>query len=178
MALNEYAIQGLDEVLAKLEGLKYETRFKGGRFALRRAAQLVTNAAKENAERLDDPASPEKIADNIALRWNGRRYKATGELAFRIGVLGGARQYADTKKNVRAGKAGQAYVTDGDKGNPGGDTFYWRFLEFGTATSAAKPFMRPALENNVDAAIDEFVKQYGLAIDRALKRSKKTGVAI
>jgi len=29
--------------------------------------------------------------------------------------------------------------------NKGGDTFYWRFLEFGTKSIKARPFMRPAM---------------------------------
>jgi hypothetical protein len=35
---------------------------------------------------------------------------------------------------------------------------------------AARPFMRPALENNVQRATDEFMRQYGKALDRAIKK--------
>lgn len=37
-----------------------------------------------------------------------------------------------------------------------GDSYYWRFLEFGTAKMAAKPFLRPAFEATKDNAVDVF----------------------
>lgn len=170
----EFEIQGLDALLAKLDGIKQDAKLKGGRFALRKAANLVAAKAKEGAARLNDPQTSEEIVKNVAVRWNGQRFKNTGDLAFRVGILGGARQYSNTKDNVRKGRAGQTYLTGGDKSNPGGDTFYWRFLEFGTEKAAAKPFMRPALENNIQAATNEFVTEYGKSIDRAIKKAAKT----
>lgn len=153
-----FSIIGLDPLLAKLDGLKSETKLRGGRFALRKAAQLIRDAARENAKRLDDSATPEDIAANITERWNGRRFKRTGDLGFRVGVQGGARQIEGS-------------------GAPGGDTFYWRFLEFGTEHIAARPFMRPALANNINAATDVFVREFNKAIDRAIKRAAKSGGA-
>lgn len=165
----ELKVEGLDALLGKLENLKYETRKKGGRSALRKAAQLVRDAARSNAKVLDDPDSPEKIADNIVERWNGRLSKRTGDLGFRIGVLGGARDYS-AYGEIKTGKSAS--------GNPGGDTFYWRFLEFGTEKIGARPFMRPALASNVTAATDTFVTAYGKVIDRAIRRSIKKGTVI
>lgn len=37
-----------------------------------------------------------------------------------------------------------------------GDTFYWRYLEFGTSKMAARPFLRPAFEAQKNAAIEVF----------------------
>ena len=50
----------------------------------------------------------------------------------------------------------QTYVVTvrAGKFNTEGDAFYWRFVEFGTARSAARPFMRPAFESMKNAAID------------------------
>lgn len=164
-----FEIKGLDGFLGKLENLKYETKKKGGRSALRKAAQVVRDAAKQNAQRLDDPSTGENIASNIVERWNNRLNKRTGDLGFRIGVLGGARDYS-AYGEIKTGKKATT--------NPGGDTFYWRFLEFGTQFIAARPFMRPALETNVDKATDTFVKEYEKAIDRAIKRAAKKGTVI
>lgn len=157
-------LTGVDELAKKLEGLKYEVAKKGGRFALRKAAQAVRDQARQNARALDDPATANVIAKNITERWNGRLNKMTGDLCFRIGVLGGARNYSEYGE-LTTGKS----ATD----NPGGDTFYWRFLEFGTEKAPAKPFMRPAIEASGQKAADIFVTYMGPAIDRALKRSGK-----
>ncbi len=152
----EFSLTGIDGLLGKLDSLKYETRYKGGRFALRKAAQVVREAAKQNALTLDDAGTGRSIAQNITEKWNGREYKRTGNLAFRVGVQHGAKLPKDNK----------------DEG-AGGPTPHWRLLEFGTERMAAKPFMRPALENNISAATDEFIKQYEKAIDRAIKKAAK-----
>jgi len=57
---------------------------------------------------------------------------------------------------------------------PGGDTFYWRFLEFGTETAPAKPFMRKALSSKVQEVQREFIQQYSKAIDRYLAKAAKS----
>lgn len=151
-----FAIHGLDALLAKFKEISYETRYKGGRFALRKAAQVVRDQAKQNARRLDDAETGRSIAENIAERWNGKLYKATGDLGFRVGVLGGAKV---PKNNVDEGA--------------GGPTPHWRLKEFGTEKMAATPFMRPAMENNIDQVVSVFVKEYGKAIDRAIAKAAK-----
>tara|TARA_R110000850_G_scaffold264606_1_gene393789 strand:+ start:28341 stop:28880 length:540 start_codon:yes stop_codon:yes gene_type:complete len=171
-----YDMNGLPELLGKLESLDFDIKRKGGRFALRRAAQVLRDQARANAERVDDPRTTEKIAANIVERWSGRTFRKTGNIMFRVGVLGGARQYANSRENVRKGRAGKSYLTDGDKGNPGGDTWYWRLLEFGTEHMAAQPIFRPVPNQVGQQATDVFVKEYGKSIDRALKRARKKAV--
>lgn len=169
----EFSITGLDPVLAKMRSVGDDMKHKGGRFALRKAAQVIRDAAKRNAEAIDDPQSPTNISLNISERFSTKRFKSTGDLEFRVGVLGGARVYANTKENVRSGKAGQFYSTGGDSNNPGGDTFYWRFLEFGTEKMPATPFMRRSLSDNINAVISAFVTNYDKALDRAIRRAAK-----
>lgn len=155
---DKFPIVGLGPLLSKLETIKYETRYKGGRFALRKAAQLVRNAATQNAIALDDPETGRNIAANIKERWNGKRYKQTGDLGFRVGVQYGAvSPPAGTPRDESAGAP----------------TPHWRFVEFGTETQPAQPFMRPALENNVGVATDEFVRQYDKALTRAIRKAAK-----
>lgn len=154
---DEFGLIGVDALSKKLQSLKQETKFKGGRFALRRAANIVAQKAKEGALRMDDSETGRKISDNVAVRWNARRFKASGDLAFRVGILQGA----------LLPKPGEEFTEAA-----GGPTPHWRLLEFGTEKMAARPFMRPALENNINAVIREFVVQYDKAIDRALKRAK------
>ncbi|MDZ3990374.1 HK97-gp10 family putative phage morphogenesis protein [Pseudomonas sp. Teo4] len=154
----EFSITGLDSLLGKLDSISYDVRRKGGRAALRKAAQIVAQKAKEGAERIDDKATGRSISDNIALRWNGRLFKQTGDLGFRIGVLHGA---------VLA-KKGEEVDTSTNAPTP-----HWRLIEFGTELMAAAPFMRPALANSISEVTNTFVTEYEKAIDRAIRRAAK-----
>lgn len=157
MATTTVKMTGLPELKAKLKAMSYETRYKGGRSALRKAGMVAVKAAQQNARALDDADTGRTIADNVALRWNGRVYKATGNLAFRIGVMKGA---VTPKKGEKVDFSAN------------GPTPHWRLLEFGTERSAARPFLRPAFEGNLQAMTDVFIKQYSLAIDRAIKKGR------
>ena len=143
----------------KLQGLKYDVQKKGGRFALRKAAQVVRDQARSNAQRVDDPGTPASIPTNIVERWSNTYNKRTGNLMFRVGVLGGSQSVKTTLT-----KSGKEKTT-------GSDVFYWRFLEFGTEKMAARPFMAPALPQSAQAATDRFISEYSKAIDRALKKA-------
>lgn len=153
----EYKLTGVDELLGKLESITDDLKRKGGRAALRKAANVIANRAKANARRLDDPETGRSIADNIAVRWNGREFKRNGNLAFRIGVLHGAvlKRHPDKAKNA--------------------PTPHWRLLEFGTENMRAQPIMRPAAENGAEEAMNTFVEEYGKTIDRAIARAAKKG---
>lgn len=151
----EFSLIGIDSLLGKLQSVKYDIKRKGGRAALRRAAQLVAENAREGAARLDDKETGRSIAQNIAVRWNGRRFRATGDLAFRIGVLHGA------------------VLKDGGSKAENSPTPHWRLLEFGTERIRAQPFLRTALADHISAVTDEFLSQYEKAIDRAIRRAQK-----
>lgn len=153
----DYTMEGLPELLGKLDSVTHDIKYKGGRFALRRAAQVIRDQAKENASKLDDPRSAEDIAANIVERWNGRLFKRTGRLGFRIGVLGGS----------GGNKPSSAF-----SGLPGGDTRHWRQQEFGNSNHPAQPFMRPAMDKGQEA-VNVFIKEYGKALTRAIKKAKK-----
>lgn len=154
----EFSITGLESLLGKLDAVSYDVRRKGGRAALRKAAQVVVQKAKEGAERIDDKETGRSIADNIALRWNGRLFKQTGDLGFRIGVLHGA---VLAKKGETADLSTNA------------PTPHWRLIEFGTEKMAAAPFVRPALANSVAEVTNTFVSEYEKSIDRAIRRAAK-----
>lgn len=154
----EFSIVGIDPLVEKLKNVTTDMRYRTGRSALRKAAQRLVEIAKQNARGLDDPATPRSIADNITLRWNGRLWKNTGDLGFRVGVFGGA--------------------VLGRKGDPknlakGARTPHWRLLEFGTKVSPAKPFLRPALANHTQEITNVFVDFYRKRLDSAIKRAGK-----
>jgi HK97 gp10 family phage protein len=155
MSTKEFGLQGIDGLLGKLASISYDVKYRGGRFALRKAANIVASAAKKGAERVDDPNTGRRIADNIAVRFSSKTFKRSGNLMFRVGVKHGAVMRND--KNISANAP----------------TPHWRLLEFGTEKMPAEPFMRPALESNVSSATNEFVVQYRKSIDRAIKKVKK-----
>lgn len=163
----DHKIIGLEEVIGKLHGLPIALRAKGIRYAGRKAATVIQLAAVFNAARIDDPATSEQIAKNIVVRFSNRRFNQTGDVMFRVGVLGGARDYS-AHGEITTGKAASE--------NPGGDTWYWRLLEFGTEHIQGKHFMRDALANNSAEATDVFVKQLDKWLDRNLRRITKKGL--
>lgn len=171
MADIEFALEGIDNLLGKLDAVSDDLKRRSGRAALRKAARLVAESARNNARKLDDPETRQNIVANIALRWDRRRHRRTGDLAFRVGVLGGAKQTHNY--HTRRGRPSREYQVDGDSGNPGGDTFYWRFLEFGTRHIRAEGFMRNALAENIEAATGTFLSEYETGLDRAIKRAAK-----
>lgn len=151
----DFSILGLDSLLGKLSEVSVDVRRKGGRAALRKAAQVVVQKAQAGAERIDDKATGRSISDNIALRWNGRLFKRTGDLGFRIGVLHGA------------------VLKDGGDLSSNAPTPHWRLIEFGTEKMPAAPFMRPALADSISEVTSTFVTEYEKAIDRAIRRAAK-----
>lgn len=153
-----FKIEGAEALNSRLKTVSEDIKYKGGRFALRKAAQVIRESAKENARRLDDPQTAADISANIVERWSGRTFKRTGNLMFRVGVMGGA---------------GGRLTSEQLSGNPGGDTRHWRYLEFGTEKISATPFMRPAVTKNLQAITAKFVSEYNRALDRALRRAKK-----
>ncbi|WP_347464237.1 HK97-gp10 family putative phage morphogenesis protein [Acinetobacter thermotolerans] len=154
----EFNIEGLDDFMQKLDAIKDRKAVnKRARSAARKAMQLVQFAAKVGASRIDDPATRENITENIVIR-NGKS-RDLNTVRMRVGVLGGAAVNAKTDRAKLAAL-------------PGGETVYWRYIEFGTSKVPATPFMRPALAENIQVVTDEFNKQFMKSIENAIKKGK------
>lgn len=160
----------LEDVLRKLRTLGPRMRRKALAASLRKGVNIVRNAAKANARRIDDPETATAIWRNIGTRTDSRAGRQRGGVVIKVGVRGGAMRYANTALNQRRHRVGQRYATFGDARNPGGDTWYWRFIEFGTATQDAKPFLLPALENNAQRATNAIVSELNRQIDRLIEQ--------
>ena len=161
-------IEGLDDVTAKMRELSNPRKQKNAATrSARKAMAVVRKAAVANAKALDDSNSPERIWKNIQVKASKTKQ---GFVLMKVGVRGGAMSYANTTANRRANRVGETYATAGSKENPGGDTWYWRFVELGTSRTAAKPFLRPALNNNVDGVQDGFVTDFKDQLDKEILR--------
>lgn len=146
----EFKITGLEPALRKMRAVTAEVTLKGVRGSASKAMRVVRDAARANARRIDDPQSAADIAKNIAV--STRVYPRLGEVRSRVGVKGGARP--DSSRNP-------------DPKNTG----HFRFLEFGTSQMPAQPFLRPALENNIDKVISVFVTDLSSNIDKVVAKS-------
>jgi HK97 gp10 family phage protein len=150
------------DVIDRLSKLPDKLQKKGAVRASRLAMRVALNAAKAAARNLDDKKTGEQIWRNLALQNSPRSGRRIGGVVTRLGVRGGARQYADTRENRRKGRVGGTYKTLGDKGNPGGDTWYWRFLELGTKRMGKQEFLTPALEDNaqmIEGLLAEYLER-------------------
>lgn len=164
MAANQ--LQGLDGVLDALKALPREVAGKNGgpvRVALAKGAKRIRDRARQLAA-VDTGA----VRDNIVLKRDRSPQRSGANERYLVGVRGGSQtSYADTKRNRRKGLVGQKY-------EKAGRTYYWRFLEFGTANAPPRPFLRPAFEQEAQGVLDNIGDDLRKAIASAAKRHAKT----
>ena len=148
----EVNIEGLDEVQEKLKRLGNPRLMKNAaRRSMRKAMAIVRDAARANAKGLDDPETAEKIWKNIAIA--AGKTRNPNEVVMRVGVRGGA-----------------SFSNKNPPNTSGGDTRHWRWLEFGSAHNPPTPFMRPALQNNIQAVTNSFAENFNKEIDKELAK--------
>lgn len=148
----ELSIQGMDQLKRKLDQLSNPKKAKQiARKAGRQAMNLVRDAARLNAKAIDDPDTREMIQKNITVQ--AGKTRSANEIKIRVGVKGGASQNQHSVSTA---------------GLSGGDTRHWRYVEFGTSKAPAVPFMRIALQNNLDQVSSKFVEVFNAEIDKAL----------
>lgn len=151
------AVEGLAELDRKLRLLPQRIGVNATRRALRKGANVIRDQARVNAKQIDDPQTREQITKNIAVQSGGkRREKAAGGPMMRVGVMGGARHKS------------------GDIGLPGGNTTHWRWVEFGTSTVRARPFMRNAMNSKAGEALNAIAADMDVQYNKELD---KLGIA-
>lgn len=146
-------ITGTEQIVRNLKLLPERIGRNAMRRAIRKGANVIRDQARINARQLDDNLTREAIYKNIVTQGMGRkRERQSGGVGMRVGVLGGARK----------GRGGDS--------NPGGDTFYWRYLEFGTSEIAARPFMRPAMSSQAGKAFSTTLEAMKAETDKELSK--------
>lgn len=128
-----YKLTGADELSRIFKTLPQEVQRQVVVPAAKDAMDIVLNAAKDNADRVDDPSTPNYIPLNIAMIEDTKFFNETGSTKISVGV--------------RKTKRGQR----------GGNSFYWWFVELGTSRIRAQPFMRNALAQNREQVFQEFL---------------------
>lgn len=148
----EFNIQGLESVQEKLKRLGNPRLIKNAaRRSARKAMAIVRDAARSGAKNIDDPQTAEKIWKNIAIA--AGKTRNPNEVIMRVGVRGGA-----------------SFSNPNPPNTSGGDTRHWRWLEFGSAHNPPTPFMRPALQNNIQAVTNSFAENFNKEIDKELAK--------
>lgn len=150
-----FTLTGFEEVRRKLAITPIKLRTKGARRALSAAANIVTKAARQNAERVDDPETGRRIRDNIGKRSRSAYSRRTGDAMVSAGVL--------TEK----GRIPKGNPDTGRKGN----TPHWHLIELGTEKARAQPFLRPALADNIGPVTDKFAAELDKELEKALAES-------
>lgn len=128
-----YKLKGADELSRVFKTLPQELQRQVVVPAAKDAMDLVLKDAQDRAHRIDDPKTPNNIALNIAMVEDKKFFNETGSTKISVGV--------------RKSKRGQR----------GGNTFYWWWVELGTSRNRAQPFMRNALGQNQQAVFQEFL---------------------
>ena len=151
--MSQFAIfSGHQDIERKLRELGSVTLVRRiTRKAARQSMNIVRDAAKENAKRIDDPVTREKIFKNISTSAGKTRDKNT--IKMRVGVRGGA-----------------SFSNPNPPNTSGGDTRHWRWIEFGKTGVPAVPFMRPALAMNIENVINKFSQVFVNELDAELAK--------
>ena len=148
----EVNIEGLDRVQEKLKRLGNPRLMKNAaRRSARKAMAIARDAARSAAKNIDDPQTSEKIWKNIAIAAGKTRNQ--NEVVMRVGVRGGA-----------------SFSNPNPPNTSGGDTRHWRWLEFGSVHNPPTPFMRPALQNNIQSVTNSFAENFNKEIDKELAK--------
>lgn len=135
-------IDGLRELGDSIRRMNKKVGNKLIRSAVKAGADLVVRTAKGNA-----PKKTGKLKKSISSRRDILNSKA-GSLETRaVSVFKTTGVYGDTPHNRRKGLVGRKFLQDGP-------TFYWKFNELGTVKQPARPFIQPALSNNIQAVTD------------------------
>lgn len=145
-------LTGVEQLERRLSQLEFRVGRRAASRALRKGANVIRDAARQNAQRIDDPQTRANISKNIVTQpGSSRRQKAEKAVIMRVGVMGGAR------------------LKKGELPLPGGNTTHFRLVEFGTSQSKAQPFLRPAI-TSADRAISTVIESLGKEIDKEVSR--------
>lgn len=148
-----YQLKGFAELERKLKAFQGNSARRILTRASRASMSETRKRAKSYARRVDDPKTREKIWKNVVTTINSKRFSSRGYIVAKVGVRGGA-------KHKQA---------DNDA-LPGGDTWHWRFSEFGTSRQPARPFLRAsfhpeqvqqAFATALAASIAKEIQKYG-----------------
>ena len=143
-------LDGVDQVVLKLQSVDKNVRKKLMRKAITKATQPVAKAAKRGARSVvnqvaaNDELGQAMKSSGLLAKSIGSKVKTypSGVVVGLVGPRGGFNRQIGVRK--RGKNAGQAINAD--------PIYYAHLVEYGTRRSRAKPFMRPAWDQTKDQA--------------------------
>jgi len=161
----EAKMQGVDELIQRLEGLKQTTRGTILRSAVTKSSRVVLKRAKARAPRGLTGLLKRSLAFKVVTYKSG----------VTVGIIGPDKGYrlkkspvAGVKKKVKVlTKLGQKYK-DLEQ-NP---VYYAHLVELGTKRTTAKPFLRPALEESKAEIRAIFAEEIQKGLEKIAVRGK------
>jgi len=150
-----FKVEGLQELERRLLEFGPKVARNGLRAANFAGAKVFREAAKQSA-----PVRTGLLKANISAF---KRQSPQNVAKHSVGVRGVRKKFANTAENRRKRRVGKKYQADGP-------AFYGRFLEFGTSNMSARPFLRPAFQNNIGNAIDAVKARLAKAIELAARK--------
>lgn len=154
-------VEGLDELRRELLLLPQEIAEKELRATSFAGAKIVRDFAKLYLI-ANGSVDTRSLHDAIRVGFD-KLNSSKVQKAFNVFVKHRTKRYANTKKNRRQSRVGVKY-------RDFGDLYYWRFVEFGTARAAAKPFLRPAFDNHKSWILDAMRTRLEKGIDRQVRK--------
>lgn len=150
-------LRGLEEELVALGSVQAQ---KTLRTAGRKAFLPVLEAARAGA-----PVDTGLLRDNIVIVTQAPK---SGDGVVNVGLrIRKAKETRISKHGVSKGGVHRLSTSP---------HWRWHFVEGGTSKKAARPFLRPALDNNADKVVGELRGELRKAIDRVLKKRAKNTV--
>lgn len=148
-------IKGASALSADFNALERAERAPTLRKAVRAGALVARNSIRDRV-----PVRTGLLKKNIVVGTQ-RSSTPSGSQTAVVRLKNGASRYAHTKANVRKGRAGKAYETEGP-------AYYGRFVELGTKDQPAQPYMRPGFDAVEEAIAAEVETVIAEQIDRIL----------
>jgi HK97 gp10 family phage protein len=158
-----FKVEGLMQLGQALRAMAGDGAVRASRSMASAMARIVRTAAKANLQRRGLRRRTGTLEKNII---NHRARKTNLTAQYDVLVRTKQRRYGNTQRNRRLGRVGGKYTVEGD-------AFYWKFHEYGAPgrNIPARPFMRPAIDENKQRAIVEARKAGARAIRAAARRA-------
>ena len=152
-------IDGLKELDAALRNIPAQLERKYLRQAVGAMGKVVRDAVREQA-----PIRTGLLRREI-VHVRSKRGAKKGQETFYVMVRQKTKKYANNSVNRRRGRVGKSYKAEGD-------AYYWRYLEFGTATIRPQPFLRRGFESSKTKAVQALQDRLRKSLDLLARENK------